>query len=85
MKERYTLIKHARLVKMQERRIEECDILVRHGAGNEKNTIAAVEKSIDRKSLTDCTLTLVDKTVSDQKPKNMPSVPANERLICPKR
>lgn len=59
MKERYTLIKHARLVKMQERRIEECDILVRHGAGNEKNTIAAVEKSIDRKSLTDCTLTLV--------------------------
>lgn len=60
MKERYTLIKHARLVKTEERRIDDCDILVRHGAANEKNTIAAVETSIDRKTLTDCTLTLVN-------------------------
>ena len=60
MKERYTLIKHARLVKAKERRIDECDILVRHGAGNEKNMIAAVERSIDRKTLTDCTLTLMN-------------------------
>jgi len=59
VKERYTLIKHARLVRVGERRIEDCDILVHHGSGEKRNTIAAVEKSIDKKTLLDATLTLV--------------------------
>ena len=49
VKERYTLIKNARLVRVKERRIEDCDILVHHG-GEKRNTIAAVEKKIDRKT-----------------------------------
>lgn len=60
MKERYTLIKNARLVRMKERRIEDCDILVRHGGENEQRVIAAVEKKIDRKNLSDVTVTLVN-------------------------
>ena len=59
MKERYTLIKHARVVRAKERRIDECDILVHHGAGDKRNTIAAVEKSIDRKAYADATLTMM--------------------------
>lgn len=60
MKERYTLIKHARLVRVKERFIEDCDILVHHGGGDKRNVIAAVEKSIDRKTLSDATVTLVN-------------------------
>lgn len=60
MNERYTLIKHARVVRVKERRIDECDILVHHGMGDRRNTIAAVEKSIDRKALTDCTITMMN-------------------------
>jgi len=60
VKERYTLIKHARLVRVGERRIEDCDILVHHGNGEKRSVIAAVEKSIDKKTLSDVTLTLVN-------------------------
>lgn len=60
MKERFTLVKNARLVRVKERCIEDCDILVHHGVGDGRNLIAAIERSIDRKTLSDVTVTLVN-------------------------
>ncbi len=60
MKQRYTLIKNARLVNTFERKLDNCDILIRHSGEGGGNYVDAIERHIDRRSLTDCTLTLVN-------------------------
>lgn len=59
MKPHYTLIKNARVVRHKARRIEDLDILILHGRGEEASTVAAMEKVIDRKMLPECTLSVV--------------------------